>query len=173
MAVLTMAILTTTILTMAILTTYILTMARASHDAGLRSTATNCVLTDLLPYTTHYSLATSYYLLLRYPWRRSSTCPMCCACGTRSSPTAAASCRRPPRLLTALRLPTPYYNSLTTTHHPPPTTQHPTLQHPNTPTPTTHYTYRIPQYTYRIPLQEGAFDFLLYVGAMMVIYTHD
>jgi len=26
---------------------------------------------------------------------------------------------------------------------------------------------------YRIPLQEGAFDFLLYVGAMMVIYTHD
>ena len=53
------------------------------------------------------------------------------------------------------------------------TTQHPTLQHPNTPTPTTHYTYRIPQYTYRIPLQEGAFDFLLYVGAMMVIYTHD
>jgi hypothetical protein len=70
-------------------------------------------------------------------------------------------------------LPTTTHCPPPTTHHPPPTTHHPTLQHPNTPTPTTHYTYRIPQYTYRIPLQEGAFDFLLYVGAMMVIYTHD
>ena len=62
---------------------------------------------------------------------------MCYGCGTRFSPTAAASCRWPPTYC-LLYLPLPL---------------------PLTPTPT--------------PNQEGAFDFLLYVGATMVICMRD